>query len=208
MNYLRLAIAILFAVCVQCSYADSIETFWVTQATMVMFPDTSGDNLSFSFTGPGVSISGLGGMACFFWCVGPISDTSIAQPSEVFLSGFDSPAIIGGIKYDGTNLGLESPLFDQSGFNAGGLNASATFLAIGVNTVVEFKLRLPTNGGWGFNFAPTVDENGNPAFIFTDGEFSATQVTPEPGMVGLMLTGLAGIAGMAKTRDFRRLHRK
>jgi hypothetical protein len=45
MNYLRLAIAILLAAFAQCTYADSIPTFHVTEATRFMFPnDGSGDN--------------------------------------------------------------------------------------------------------------------------------------------------------------------
>jgi hypothetical protein len=54
MNYLRLAIAMLLAVTTQCSYADSIPIFHITQVTMSMGPHNgSGDNVGFSFTGPG-----------------------------------------------------------------------------------------------------------------------------------------------------------
>jgi hypothetical protein len=66
MNYLRLAITILLAAFAQCTYAESISTFHVTEATRFMFPnDGSGDNVVFTFTGPGVSIVGDGGMAFF-----------------------------------------------------------------------------------------------------------------------------------------------
>ena len=45
MNYLRLAIAVLCAVTAQCSYADSISVFHITQVNMFMGPnDGSGDN--------------------------------------------------------------------------------------------------------------------------------------------------------------------
>jgi hypothetical protein len=196
MNYLRLAIAILFAVCVQCSYADSIPLFYVTQATMFMGPNEGGgDNVSFSFTGPGLNITGFGGMNCIEWCSLPIPDPSIAQPSQIFISAFDT-VTINGKSYDPSQFALTSSLFDDFG----GLNALVSGLAGSETGPLQFNLKLPTNGGWSFNFSPTTDQNGNPAFIFTDGEFSATQVTSEPATVGLMLTGLAGIAGIIKRK--------
>jgi hypothetical protein len=63
-----------------CAYADSIPTFHITQVNMFMTPnDGSGDNIRFTLTGPGVSITGIGGMACFDWCSGqPVSgDTPV-----------------------------------------------------------------------------------------------------------------------------------
>ena len=198
MNYLRLAIAILFSVTAQCSYADSIPIFHITQATMFMGPnDGTGDNVSFFLTGPGINITGIGGMACFDWCSGPIPDPSLATPSQIFLTGF-GPAIIGGKTYDGMFLDFNPFIFDESG----GLIASTSGRAGSDTGPFQFNLTLPTNGNWSFNFAPTTDENGNPAFIFTEGEFraSAPLPTPEPTTVGLMLTGLAGIAGIVKRK--------
>ena len=106
MNYLRLAIAILLAAFAQCVYADSIPTFHITEATIHMSPnDGSGDNVSFMFTGPGVNIVGIGSMACFDWCSGPISDPNIAGTSQIFLTGFGI-ATIGGTSYDPMTLTL------------------------------------------------------------------------------------------------------
>jgi PEP-CTERM motif len=194
MNYLRLAIAILFAVTAQCSYADSIPTFWVTQATMFMGPnDGSGDNLGFFLTGPGVNIVGIGGMYCIDWCsFFPISDPSLAYPSRISLTEFGT-VTIGGTSYNA--LDFYPSIFDENG----GLNALVSGLAGADTGPLQFNLNLPTNGSWNFNFAPTTD-NGNPAWIFTDGEFNATQVTPEPATVGLMGIGLAGIAGAVKRK--------
>jgi hypothetical protein len=195
MNYIRLAIAILFAACAQSSFADSIQTFQITQATMFMGPNNGGgDNVYFSFTGPGVNITGFGGMACFDWCsdFSPISSPS-GQPSQIFLGDFFT-ATIGGKSYDPITLDFDS-LFDASG----GLNAS-TLGSVGAgDSFIQFRMTAPT-GGWNLNFAPTVDQNGNPAFIFVNGQFSASAplLTPEPATVGLMLTGLAGIAGIVK----------
>src|SRR6266481_2960619 len=195
MNYLRLAIAILFAVTAQCSYADSIRTFHITEVNIFMGPnDGSGDNVGFSFTGPGVNITGIGGMACFDWCSGPISDPNIANTSQIFVTFFDT-ATIGGTSYDPSTLAFNS-LFDAFG----GLNASTAGSVGEGDSFIQFRMTAPTNGTWSLGFAPTVDQNGNPAFIFTDGKFSASAPlpTPEPATVGLMLTGLAGIVRIVK----------
>jgi hypothetical protein len=194
MNYLRLAI--LLAAFAQYSYADSIPTFHITEATMFMGPnDGSGDNVFYSFTGPGVTITGLGGMACFDWCFGPVSDPNGSE-SQVFAGFFDT-VIIGGRSYDPFALSID--IFDC----CGGLNASARGIVGSDTGPLEFRLTLPTGGSWSFHFAPTTDQDGNPAFIFTDGSFqaSAPLPTPEPATIGLMLTGLAGIAGIVKRKS-------
>ena len=196
MNYLRLTIAILFAACAQCSFADGIQTFHITQATMFMGPNNGGgDNVFFSFTGPGLNITGFGGMACFDWCSGPISDPNFADTSKIFIDEFQT-ATIGGKSYDPETLDFNS-LFDDFG----GLNASTTG-SVGAEDFIQFRMTAPRNGSWSLDFASTVDQDGNPAFIFTGGQFSASApvLTPEPATVGLMLTGLAGIAGIVKRK--------
>lgn len=89
-------------------------------------------------------------------------------------------------------------LFDDGG----GVNASTTGYVGAGDTFTQLKRTLPTNGSWNLNFAFVPPKDGNPGYYyFTDGEFTAqTRVTPEPGMVGLMLTGLAGIAGIVKRK--------
>jgi hypothetical protein len=84
----------------------------------------------------------------------------------------------------------------------GGLKKSTTGV-VRENPVTSFNLILPTNGAWGLNFASTTEANGNPALSFIDGLFFAEASTHEPGTIALMLTGLVGIAGVAK-RKFRR----
>src|SRR5215831_12709417 len=96
MNYLRLAIAILLAAFAQCVYADSIPTFHITEATMFMgINDGSGDNLDFSFTGPGVNITGFGGMGCTDWCSGLLISDPVGFPSQIFVTAYET-AIVGG----------------------------------------------------------------------------------------------------------------
>jgi hypothetical protein len=150
--------------------------------------DGSGDNVFFSFTGPGVTITGIGGMGCFSWCSGlPIPDTSVAGASEIFISGFNT-AILGGQAYDPSTLGIDP--FDAFG----GVNAvSRGFVGSG-DTFLQFNMTAP-NSSWSFQFVPTTDQNGNPAFSFVSGSFSASAplVTPEPQTISLVFSGLAGI---------------
>jgi len=192
MNYLRLAIAILLLAFAQCSYADSILTLHITEATMSMGPnDGSGDNIGFTFTGPGIKIFGTAGMGCFDWCTGqPVPPDTIAFTSEIFLSGFPDVLFHGVSAF----LDPETSFFD----NSGGLNPTVTGHLNGVPVV----LTLPTNGSWGLNFVSTTDQNGNPAISFVSGSFSASAPAPvpEPGTIGLMLTGLAGIGGIVRRK--------
>ena len=201
MKYLRLAAVIFLLSSTTVCLADSIPTFYITQVTMHMSPNNgSGDNISFVLTGPGVRITGTGGMGCFDWCSGPIPDPNIAGPSMVFISNFDS-VTLGGIVYDASSLGFNS-LFNTNG----GLNGQTLGFVNAFNgNFLEFNLISPTNGSWGLNFAFSPAQNGQDAYyLFTDGEFFAQGQTPEPGTIGLVLTGLAGIAGVAKARG--RLH--
>ena len=65
MTYLRLAALSLLLVCSRLTFADSLKTYVITQGSMSMSPNNgSGDNISFSLTGPGVSITGIAGMLC------------------------------------------------------------------------------------------------------------------------------------------------
>lgn len=169
---------------------------------MFMGPnDGSGDNVGFSFTGPGVTITGIGSMGCFSWCSGaPIPSTSDAGPSEVFITSFDT-VILGGRAFDSTTLAIDP--FDAFG----GVKAvSSGFVGSG-DTFLQFNMTAPNNGSWGFQFVPTTDQFGNPAFSFVSGSFSASGpfVTPEPGTITLVFSGLAGIGWITHRKGrFRR----
>jgi len=197
MNYLRLTVAILLAASAQCSYADSIPTFHITQATMFLAnTNGAGDNLGYTFTGPGVTITGLGGMACSDWCGSvPLPANGSPTVSQIFAGIFDI-VIIGGKTYDPMTLSLD--IFDC----CGELNGSFTGSVGGGPDFIEFRMTAPTGAAWTLNFAPTTDLDGNPAFLFTDGEWSARAPlpTPEPATISLTLTGLAGIVGMIRKK--------
>lgn len=195
MNNLRLALVILLAVCAQHASADSIKTFYVTQVSMGMGPnDGGGDNVFFQFTGPGLSITGSGGMECFDWCSSQgVSDAGLAATSQIFISEYFI-AILGGNGYDAETLDFTS-LFDFTG----GVNP----VAMGVVGDIQFNLLMPVNGGWRlhFDFVPPQDDNPG-YYVFTGGSFNASQIAPvpEPASVSMLLTGLAGIAGVLRKK--------
>ena len=198
MNSIRLAIAIMLTVTVSSAHADPIPIFHVTQASMTMGPNTSGDNLKFAFTGPGVEIEGVAGMGCFEWCTGqPIPVDTPILTSQIFLSSLVT-LTLGGVDYPPFAALSGTSFFDA----AGGLNPFTTFFPGDATT--EVKLTLPTNGAWSLTFAPTRDQQGNPAIRFVDGTFSAEAPvpTPEPATVGLVLIGLGSI-GLTNRRKRR-----
>ena len=199
MRYLLLVLTTLLAIDVSSARADPIPTFHVTDATMFMRPNVSGDNLSFEFTGSGVDISGTGGMGCFAWCSGaPIPLGAGTGLTQIFIANFDR-ALVGGVIYEpNTEIAVSIPsFFDDSG----GLSPIASgFVGMGP-TFTAFRMTMPTNGSWNLNFAAATDENGNAAMRFVNGTFSASAPapTPEPGTLALMLAG-AGAAWISRRR--------
>jgi hypothetical protein len=199
MRYLLLVLATLLVIHVSSARADPIPIFHVTNATMFMRPNVSGDNISFEFTGPGVAISGTGGMGCFAWCSGaPIPVGTGTGLTPIFIANFDR-ALVGGLSYEpNTEIAVSIPsFFDHSG----GLSPFANgFVGMGP-TFTAFRMTMPTNGSWSLNFVPATDENGDAAVRFVNATFSASAPapTPEPGTFALMLAG-AGAAWISRRR--------
>ena len=192
----RRVIALFLVLCPLLAFADSIPTYQITQISMQMFPNTVGDNVTFQFSGPNVSFSGYGGMACFDFCSSPVANAS-GITSQVFISNFLT-LTIEGKAYDGTTLAFDA-LFDTTG------NVFASALgsvASDTNELVQFKLILPTNGKWTLNFIPDPDNPG--MWRFTTGTFSASAAAvPEPSTLALLVTGILGIAGTVRRKTNR-----
>jgi hypothetical protein len=201
MTYVLLVLATVFAIDVSFARADPISTFLVTDATMFMgSKGGNDDNVRFTFTGPGVDVEGFGGMACFSWCTGTaIPLDGPTELTQIFVGDF-TKAVLGGVAYSPQfEISIGQPTF----FNAsGGLNPIAMGFFGSGPTFSEFRMLLPTNGGWTLNFEPAPDENGNPARRFVNGTFSASAPTPtpEPGTFGLLLAGSAGIKWITRRR--------
>jgi hypothetical protein len=196
MKFLLLGLTALLALDVSSARADPIPTFRILDATMSMTPNFGGfgDNLRFTFIGPGTDITGFGGMDdCFDWCDGdPIPKGFGITLNHISVSAFDK-AVVGGVTYNPDfEISQTTPQF----FNdAGGLNPIAMGFIGSGPTFTPFRMILPTNGSWQLNFAQAFDENGNPTSRFVNGTFSASAMseTPDPGTLGLMLLGSAGV---------------
>jgi len=200
-------IATLILVLAQCAYADSVPTF-NTQANIPIFPNEGGDNEFFTFNGPGASMFG-GGTAVCDWC---ISGTTFALGSSVNPSvqilTFDF--VQGSVRFGGQTYPV-LVLFNSSitALNSFTLPTSGkgTFMVIvpaivngpimgQAGTVVgspDFNLQIPP-GELVLTFAFVPAQNGFPAaYKFSQAKFLTT--IPEPGTLGLMASGLAGILG-------------
>jgi hypothetical protein len=198
MTYVRLAVVSLIVLCSQLSFADSIKTYVVTNITMQMFPDPgTGEQILFSFSGPQVSFSGEAGMFCPDWCTDqPIFGTPVVNPSMIFIAAFDSPVILGAMSFDGAEFG-----FDGQGLfnNSGGVFRFVSGTAGAGDTFTQFNLILPQNAKWVTSFTYVPPDGTNPGY-YNFNEATFTAAAPEPGTIALTLTGLAGIAGLAKKR--------
>jgi len=203
MRYVLLTLATVFALDVSLARADPIPTFRVMDATMSMNPNQgAGDHILFAFTGPGVDIEGRGGMPCFSWCDGnPIPPGVSVALRQIFVSSYGK-AVLGGVAY---SPNTEFDLGALEVFNdSGGLNPIAMGFSGSGPTFSQFRLILPTNGNWTLNFAPATDEFGNATKRFLNGTFSASAMaeTPDPGTLGLMFIGSAGVWITRRRRRF------
>jgi hypothetical protein len=205
MKRLILAVVMLLGVLVPSVYANSVPMFNVKASSMPFFPNEGGDNEFYSLDGPpGTSISGSGTVLCD-WCLF----------GTMLLPGSSLNPNLGLVTFDSVNfieLGGQMPSSDVVLFSSSiAAFGSFTFPTNGVST---FTVRLPAafSGpiqGFGefasfntfnlnvasgqlvltFDFVPAFD--GVPAnYQFSQGNFVST---PEPGTLGMMATGLAGI---------------
>src|SRR5437667_11793506 len=78
MKRIRSAIPVLFLFVAGLAYADSIQTF---QITSVRIEIDSGPSVFVDFNGPGISVSGAGGMDCNGWC-----GVDVGNPPDFVLS--------------------------------------------------------------------------------------------------------------------------
>jgi len=194
-------VVVLVVVFVPCSYADSFQITHVTGLMEAQTGVTFG-NISFTFTGHGYHnpcirrdavlplVLQRPGIAarhfCFHW----------GSFCYEYLLTFDNWEKT----YD-SGVAAPSSFFASEG---GALNSSVVLLVEqGFGNWKEIELTLPQNGGgWNFYFdyiPPNEDSLGG--YLFNHGDFNAASTptpVPEPGMLGLMATGLAGITGLIR----------
>ncbi len=203
MKHLLWKVVMLVVVFVPCSYADS---FRITQVTGLMGPqfESASDNISFTFTGPGTTIQASGFLLCYPWCYadqGLLPEIPSTPIGDIYVTlGNYGPVMIGGKTYNVVN-------YDPASFFMPGglLNSSVVLFVDQGGLEKEIELALPETGGaWNFYFdyyPPHEDSPGG--YLFNHGDFYAASPTtpvPEPGTLGLMATGLAGITGLIRRK--------
>ena len=207
--------ALLFAVSATCAYADSISTFNVNKIDIFVGPnDGSGDNVFFVLTGTGTNIADVGGIPCFDWCSFNTFSPGTSPPvgiGEVFLDSPFNNVVLGGTGYDPETMSLNGFVVNVLGgftfpANPHGANFTACVPAamagpmsgsVGSgDSFIQFNLTVPAGGKFCTSW---VFSAGSNTYQFTQGEFIATSV-PEPGAIGFMATGLAGIISVIRRK--------
>jgi hypothetical protein len=209
-------VMMLFVVFAPCAYADGVPIFGVTQANISFVTNAGGDNASFSFTGPLINLGG-GGTAQCDWCsFGNFSLTpgSSLNPSIGLINtSTNGTATIGGQTFDlsqgflfsSSITALSSFTFPTDGRSSFTVSVPAgfsePFIQGSALSLPNYYLQILGYGvgtmSLNFTFVP---QNGAPSFYeFSRGQFSLVS-TPEPGTLGMMATGLAGIVGMIRKK--------
>jgi hypothetical protein len=218
-------LAMLLVVVAQCAFADTISTFDITGVaiSVVQFGGDN-NNLRLVFTGPGTDISASGVILCQSWCgvekIFPAGSKSPVPfgPEDIYLEGL-STVRVGGQSFFPDATGLEGPLalsfsggftfpVKGSSFTAcQPASISSPITGSGSATsgqFIDFALLMPAGGKFcsTWDFSPAFP--GSPAgYQFVKGNFVAG-VTPEPGTLGLMASGLAGLVGVIlRKRNWR-----
>jgi len=213
MKRFRWAIALLFVLFLQFAYADSITTFHLSRFTYVFGPNEGGDNAGYGFAGLGIYLTGGGSASCPEFClVGASFSPGMSLVPDVFVD-FESSqgyVAIGGHTYGDVTLFVSSITAGRFTFPAGGnvpsifrVTVPASFgLVQGEVPNVFFDVRIPPGKlVLTFNYYPA--SNGNPAsYWFSKGQYEGQGVPaiPEPGTIGFMATGLAGIVGLIRRK--------
>src|SRR5437870_6997873 len=209
MKRVRYAIPVVILLWAGIASANSIPTFTITQAIIVVSPNQgAGNNVGFIFTGAGgFSLSGFGGTSGY----GDVGDiVSAGDPIGIASISWTALALtIANTTYDPDTVDLSAidiiPLGALS--VPGGIvpatlsqsfsNAPIQMSAGAGEQFILFNLKIPP-GTLTINYVPIA---GNPSlFQFSNASFNAVSTVPEPGTLAFMATGLAGIVGAAQRR--------
>lgn len=211
-------VTMLFVVFAPFVYADGIPIFGVTQAIIPFIFNGNGDNDAFSFIGPGINISG-GGTAQCDWCTFDFSLTpgSSLNPSIgrlIFDNTYGTATIggqtfdlSGGFLFDSSITALDSFTFPTDGRSSFTVNVPAgfseQFIQGNAPSFGNYNLQILGYGvgtmSLNFTFVPQYSGGPPSYYEFSRGQFSLVSA-PEPGTLGLMATGLAGIVGMIRKK--------
>ena len=217
MRCILCAVPILLASFAGAAFADSVLDLRVTNVSIWVGPNYYGDNVYYSFSGPGVFIDGLGTFACNEWCSTPtgfapgstvgqyLGDLFPDTPNNVTLRGtsvepytlsFDSFFVA-----SGDTIVLPQPGLSFSRCVGAG---ASPFLSgtVGFNGVfTQLNLTFPAGGTFCSNWAfdPV---SGN--YYFQGGHLvERSNVVPEPTSMSLFAIGVAGLLATWRRAKFR-----
>lgn len=223
MKSLLSIVVLLLVVFAPCVYADSIPTVIINQAGFDLVPNEgSAGNVSFTFSGPGV-MSGIGtinepwsiGFAFSGLEAGLLPGSLLTPSAYLYIDFVEGSVLVGGqtltLCFDClgrsymTALGsFQFPTNGESSFTAtvpAMLGPTTGFAQDPDQTFYQnFNVTLPRGSLMlTFDFVPAQDPY--PAYYqFSRGEFFGNTVVPEPGTLGLMVTGLGGIVGVIRRK--------
>jgi PEP-CTERM motif len=224
MKRLLSIVVLLLVVFAPSTYADSIPTLTITYADVTITPLFIDTNARFIFAGPGTTMTNLSGLATVNppwsdgFVIGGLS-AGLFPGSSLNPSGFLFIDFVeGSVNVGGQTLTLCFDCLGRSSITALGsfqfpTNGESTF-TVTVPAMLEptsgiaqgpffdrtFQLKLP-RGSLTLNFDLFPAQDPYPAYYqFSHGEFFGTTVVPEPGTLGLMVTGLAGVIGVIRRK--------
>lgn len=207
----RFTWAVVLPIALFCSaHANSVYTFNAGQVAYSFVASEGVDNAMYSLVGPNINLTGGGIASCDaspFFCLSevPFSPGTSLNPSI----GVDFESSAGGVTIKGISYPVV--LFISS------INAASFTFPLGGRVPTTFTIAVPASFSvvnglvlneagpslnvmippgqlvLTFNYFPP--GNGERArYFFSSGQYVVT--TPEPGTLGLMATGLAGIVGL------------
>ena len=220
-------ITLLLPALAQCSYANSVPTF-TTQANIRFLTNENGENQVSMFQAPELSLTAYGSAYCSWCAVGEgLTPGSSLDPS-IDLSWEE--ATYGNVTIGGQGYRCEGycPLYGPGltslrsfTFPTNGQNFTVMVPAVMTGPIHGFVYTGQTNQFFDLqiprgNLVLTFDfergQNGYPSrYYFSQGVFTTPGfvTTPEPGTLGLMASGVAGILGIGlkglKRRNCKRL---
>ena len=195
------------------AHANPVYNFNAPGTTYSFSAIEGGDNALYSLIGPNIYLSGGGTAFCSGWTLGAMFAPGSTLLPNLFVDFESSIGFvqIGGHVYSGSDviLFISSISTNSFTFPMGG-NVPTTFTVVlpAKFSVVQaetttgvgqlFNVHIP-QGKLTLTFYYVPAGNGMPAsYVFSKGQYVVA--TPEPGTLGLLATGLAGVLRLTKRR--------
>jgi hypothetical protein len=202
-----LALFILVMFSAQLSLADSVKIFNNVSAFLQIFPnDGTGGNMVFNFSGPDLSLKGVGGTGCQWCFAGNTFAPGESLNASIFFVGFDfvTEGKIGNHHFGPGEVSLGSSSITGGNFVFPKMKNVFTVTVPAAFDSTLFGQVIESSQTFGLKIRPGVLHltfdlvsacgGGSSCYLFDRATFTST---PEPGTVLLSLTGLFFVAGRA-----------